>query len=256
VTTPYPTNEPASHWLLASLTGVAALVALLSFITGYRTAPRSSWSWASFTPPRSSPGDAIPIPKVESTIAPQSETDLLALVQAPRDAPLGGVVRDGGTLTIGKSAGFSCAVVPDNLPANYELNVRVTSREGDGLLIGFPVDGRRAMFTIDGFTGEPPDGKMRTALEMIDRYRPQDRDYPGKPRYGQLLKRNVISRITIRVVGNSISLTCDGKPVIDWSGDPGWLEIFGLFNQGSPRQMFVGSWASRYDVTSVTLKPL
>jgi hypothetical protein len=91
---------------------------------------------------------------------------------------------------------------------------------------------------------------------MIDGRRPHDRGYPGQSQYGQIFKRNVPSQLTLRVIRNTITLTCDGKPVSQWSGDPSRLDIFGAFNQGSPRQMFIGSWAATYDIESLTLKPI
>src|SRR5207253_2660693 len=115
---------------------------------------------------------------------------------------------------------------------------------------------RRCMLTIDGFLNEPPNKQTRTALETIDGRRPHDAGYTGEPHFGKLLKPNQESRLTIRVSSNSVTLTCDGKQVIDWSGDPARLGIYGLFDQGQPKRMFVGSWAAHYDVSSIALKPL
>lgn len=195
-------------------------------------------------------------PAVVPAVSKPGKIDLLALVETPRDVPLGEVVRENDVLSIRRRGGFTCAVVPYDLPPNYELELRVTPRDGEGLLIGVPIAGRRCMLTIDGFLNEPPTNDTRTALETIDGRRPQDPAYSGKPYFGKLLKPNEESRLTIRVRGASLTLTCDGKQVIQWSGDPARLGIFGLFNQGAPRRMFVGSWAAQYDVSGLTLQPL
>jgi hypothetical protein len=195
-------------------------------------------------------------PPVVPVTRQANEVDLLALVERPRDVPLGEVVRTGGVLSIRRRGGFTCAVVPHDMPSSYELDLHVTPREGEGLLIGVPIGGRRCMLTIDGFANEPPDKKTRTALETIDGHRPHDANYPGEPYVGKLLQPNVESKLTIRVASNSLTLTCDGKQIIRWSGDPARLGVYGLFNQGPPQRMFIGSWAASYDVDRLALRPL
>ena len=185
-----------------------------------------------------------------------NEIDLLALVERPRDVPLGEVVRTGNVMSIRRRGGFTCAVVPYDMPSSYELDVGVISRDGEGLLIGVPIGGRRCMLTIDGFGTEPPDKTTRTALETIDGHRPHDVNYPGDPFFGKLLQPNVQSKLTIRVADNSLTLTCDGKQIIQWSGDPARLGVYGLFNQGPPQRMFIGSWAASYDIDRLALRPL
>lgn len=215
-------------------------------------------------PPRGTPQVERPedkAPKGKNPAAPDNQVtaqsiDLLAMVETPRDVPQGEVVRGSEGLTMRRRGGFACAVVPFDFPASYELNLRVTPRGGEGLLIGLPIGGRRCMLTIDGFGNEPPDMKTRTALETIDGRRPHEPEYPGEPHVGKLLRPGVESQLSIRVSGDTLMLTCDGKPVLDWSGNPARLGIYGLFDHGSRRRMFVGAWAAEYEVSSLTLKPL
>lgn len=193
-------------------------------------------------------------PSVVPVSSPNQGVDLLKLVETPRDVPLGQVVRQNDILSIRRRGGFTCAVVPFDLPATYELELLVTPREGEGLLIGLPIGGKRCMLTVDGFLNEPPNKQTRTALETIDNRRPQDTGYQGEPYFGKLLTPGQESRLTIRVSSNSLTLSCDDKEVLNWSGEPSRLGIYGLFNQGGPKRMFVGSWAAQYDISRLTLK--
>jgi hypothetical protein len=250
-----PRDEAALPAVL-TIAGVGLMVlsffvGLLGVGSGYRrvsqpTGPAAYQTLATSAPPTDGGAE-------KSTSSP---TDLLALVNTNRDVPLPDVFRAGDKVTIRSRGGFTCAVIPYDVPRNYQLDIGVISRSGDGLLIGFPIGGRRAMFTIDGFTGEPPDGKMRTALETIDGFRPHERGYGGQSHYGQLLKRNIASTITVRVVDKTIMLSCDGRQVLQWSGEPSRLAIYGAFNQGPPQRMFIGSWAATYEVASLRLTRL
>lgn len=214
--------------------------------------------------PRTTAAPVETPPPVETpVVAPQTpapmptprreEIDLLALVQTPRDITQGEVRRDDAGLSIRRRGGFTCAVIPYDMPANYQLDLRVTRREGNGFLIGLPIGGRACMITVDGFSEF---GETRTALEMIDGRRPQEPSYTGKPHVGALLKVDAPVQLTVRVSGKSLQLACDGENVLEWNDDPTRLSVYGLFDQRQPKRLFIGSWAATYDIGNLKLQPL
>jgi hypothetical protein len=196
------------------------------------------------------PPSASGTPK--SNITLDGKVDLLALNRLP-EGDFGAIAKKSGRLIIKAGQASNFIVFDQELPNDYQLDLRVTPQKSDGLLISFPVAGRTTMLTVDGFRDK---GQVRTALDMIDNRRPHDAGYAGKSFFGQLMQPNAPANLQIQVQGGHVTLECDGKPIVDWNGDPARLGIYPLFDQHKPRQLSIGTWQAQYEIASLSVQPL
>jgi hypothetical protein len=184
-----------------------------------------------------------------------NKTDLLALIETPQHVRMGQATKSNGTLSILASNGFAMVEVPLKLPDDFQLDLEITPRNApDSVILGLAIGGRPCMVSIDGYrmNGSGP----RTALEMIDGARPQERRYPATPFAGQVLQSDTKAKVTVRVLGNSLQLICNGRQLFAWSGDPKRVAIHPLFGEHEDRSLFIGTWQSHYDISSFTFEPL
>ncbi len=157
---------------------------------------------------------------VASTVAPdsgRSETiDLLPHIDPRLDAVGPPWILDGGTLV---SPPFPRCLLQIRYspPTAYRWTV-VAERTvgGDSLNLVLTVGDQRTMVVLDGFDGQT------SGLDMLDGRRANDNE---TTRRGANFQQHRSHVIVCTVTPSSVRVTCDGKTVIQWSGDASRLAL-------------------------------
>lgn len=173
--------------------------------------------------------------------------DLLAEVNLPRDQVRGEwKMEDGNLITAPDEA--ATLLVPFPVPAEYTLTVVAERIAGDGsLCIGLVVGGRQTMLALEGWD------MMASGLNTVGGRTADDNPTtfrspvfpPGEP-----------GTIVCSVRRSAVRVSCNGRHVMDWSGDPGQLDLDRRFWTDIPAgQLFLGTWSGTFRVSKMELAP-
>jgi hypothetical protein len=218
---------------------------------------------------RESP-DEIPLPPkvtdaadadaglAQTTLAlPAGESlDLLAEFSDPKQIELHSVLGnwsfDGRALTSPKTFGARIELpAKTKLPENYELVVIAEPLdEPNSLILGQQMSGTRFL-TLINFQAGP--GRTVSALENVDG---QNFDSGPTTVDGVQLKKNQLTQIVVRVQKNLVTVDCDGRSLIRWSGDAKRLSLSDYWATKHTDRLFLGAYDCRYRFHRVTLTPL
>lgn len=131
--------------------------------------------------------------------------------------------------------------IPLSPPDEYLLELIVERQSGkDALRIGFVAGGRQASVMIDGWGGTV------TALREIDG-KPGNKNETSHPTTMLLTPKPVSIRVA--VLKSGISVACDGRLLVDWSGDVRRLPA-------APGGLYLRSWSDIFRITKVQLTPI
>ena len=140
-------------------------------------------------------------------------------------------------------------VIPCAVPPQYTLTVVAERAAGNGSLnIGLIVGGRQTMLALEGWgimasglntvNGRTADNNATTFRSPVFR--------PGKP-----------GTIVCTVRRSSVQVSCNGQPVMDWSGDPRQLDLDRRFWTNVPAdKLFLGAWSATFRISELELVPL
>ncbi|HWB11625.1 MAG TPA: hypothetical protein VG826_20510 [Pirellulales bacterium] len=173
--------------------------------------------------------------------------DVLKSIDLERDRVHGEWQYDGHALVSPADDFRSRLQVPAIVPESYQLDIVAQRESGnDCLALMVPVAGAQGTLIIDGHGG------TLAGLQMID---------------GQMIDANETRRETsvfadgkrhlarLTVQKNHVRLLCDGKPIVDWSGDVSRLNSFEPLPPYNDR-IYLGTWHSRYRLTQIKLRSL
>jgi hypothetical protein len=179
------------------------------------------------------PVDPAPAKATTGSLSPQAAgTDLLSSLAKdgdpangfadPMPPTQGEVALDKHGLTLitphGKSRTTQIAL-PVTPSENYRISFKVERLEaGFGINIGLVVGGARVMLVIDGSS------KHKSGLEGPDGMSIHDSANPTVYT-GSLLTLHQPTQVVCTVVGNSLTVECDGKQIIQWEGSPAGLTV-------------------------------
>jgi hypothetical protein len=174
--------------------------------------------------------------------------NLLAQINPPRDQVRGEWKMENGNLITARNEAATL-VIPFPVPAEYTLTVVAERIAGNGSLnIGLVVGGRQTMLALEGW------GIMASGLNTVGG-RTADSNAttfkspvfpPGKP-----------GTIVCSVRRSGVRVSCNGRPVMDWSGDPEQLDLDRRFWTDIPAgQLFLGAWSGTFRVSKMELAPL
>ncbi|MCL4678129.1 MAG: S1C family serine protease [Alphaproteobacteria bacterium] len=169
--------------------------------------------------------DVPTIPVAAAAETPPEPVDVLALVDLQRDGLMGSWTREGSSLAT-PAAMRTVLLVPQTPPEDYRWSAVVERLGGhESLNFCLAVGGRQTMVVLEGF------GSYTRGLNLLD----------GRPALqnatttrGQVFRPGVASTIvcTVRRAGAahySVQVECDGRTVVDWTGDPTRLSLDGRF---------------------------
>jgi len=176
--------------------------------------------------------------------------DLIARIDPARDRVSGEWSRVEGRLESNKQYGARIEI-PFRPPEEYVLTAIVEPLdEPNGLILGQRSGDRRFLVLIH-YTrpGQPP----ASALEDVDG---RNVDGNATTLRGPLLAKNRLSAIVCTVRKDRVTVTCDGRPVIDWRGEPGRLSLSNYWNTPHAEHLFLGAYDCRYRFHRVSLTPI
>lgn len=200
------------------------------------------------------PVDVDPTDRMPTTPGEAGEAiDLLALVNPARDGVSGewtqGEVEGRSELLAPR--GFGARIeLPYAPPEAYRLTLVVEPLdEPHGLSIGLRSGGNRFLALL-GF-GTP--GTRASALENVD-----GRNVADSPTRigGDVFVKNRPALIVCTVLPGGVAVTVDGRPWIDWKGDPARLSLSDYWQTPRQEALFLGAYDCRYRFLRVTLEPL
>jgi hypothetical protein len=180
-----------------------------------------------------------------------SETvDLLSLVDPERDRVSGQWTRGDGRLQSNKQYG-SRVEIPYQPPEEYILTaVCEPLDEPNGLILGQRVGDRRFLVLINySRPNQPP----ASALENVDGL---NVDRNATTLRAQLLAKSRPSAVVCTVREGGVTVTCDGRPVIDWKGQPSRLSLSDYWRTPHQNALFLGAYDCRYRFHRLTLTPI
>ena len=131
-----------------------------------------------------------------------------------KDVVAGEWVREKGGLAVSVGE-FSVMNLHAKMPANYELKVRLTRRDGtEGIFVGFPVGKARANLNIGGWSN------TMTGLETIGGKGVDEADETLKHAEGidNGIAYEYVVRVTVKPDKVTINVTENGKQLSKWEG--------------------------------------
>lgn len=192
---------------------------------------------------------ALPAGARDSGGLPREGIDLLRLIDVEKDAVAGTWTLDGKTL-VSPSLQFGRLAVPYVVPEEYDLRI-VAERRGPGnsLSVGLSQGGRQFLVIFDGVEREP-----KTGLDLVD----------GKPFYdnattyrgGVTFSEVRPTTVVIAVRQKRVLVLVDGRPVVDWKGDPARLSLWASWFMHRQDTLFLGAWTSPQRVRRMELFPV
>jgi len=204
--------------------------------------------------------DAMPLPPPSTTAPPHRDStspvrwdetvDLLSLIDPKRDRVVGDWKMQNGCLESNKQYGARIQI-PYQPPREYVMTVIVEPLDDpNGLIIG-QRSGDRRFLTLFNFVreGQPP----ASALEDIDGLNVGRNATTVR---AKLLEKNRLSAIVCTVREKGVTVTCDGRSLIDWHGDSSRLSLSAYWQTPNRKTLFLGAYDCRYRFHRVTLAPV
>lgn len=184
----------------------------------------------------------------DSEIDPRDEVDLLSLVDVDKDGVSG--KWSSGERTLESPKAFGARIeLPYEPPEEYRLTVIAEPLdEPNGLLLGQRSGDRRFVTLVGYATGKLPS----SALENVDGKNVGN----ATTVEGRFLKKGRPSQIVVAVRKGSVTVTVDGREIIDWKGDRARLSLSDYWKTPHENVLFLGAYDCRYRFTRVTLQPL
>lgn len=156
-------------------------------------------------------------PGAESqTVADTKEiVDLISLIDTSRDAVTGDWSRDRSAIE--STGGRAILAIPVEPPRDYRWTVVIERKIGNGSInLVIPVGDRQTMIVLEGF------GQKVNGLNLISG-RSADRNETTS--HTTVFKNGEPTTIVCTVHGMTVSVTCNGKRIINWQGSPAQLSL-------------------------------
>lgn len=157
----------------------------------------------------------------------------------------------GGEPTLLSPKEFGARIeIPHRAPNAYRLTVVVTPLdEPNGLVLGQRAATGRFLALLDFRLG---DGRA-SALENVDGRNVQEN--PTRVD-GAVFRRGRPALVVCTVRDDGVEVQVDGRPIIDWRGDPSRLSLAGYWATPDATALFLGAYDCRYRFHRVTLESL
>ncbi|MBA4017129.1 MAG: hypothetical protein C0483_08155 [Pirellula sp.] len=198
-------------------------------------------------------GSGVPGGPLRPALVAGQSVDLLAQVDPARDARVGAWKMADGVLNV-PSGGFVSLELPVDVAPSFRLDLTATRLSGGkGLTVGFPVDGHdtRVFFDSD-VTGM---GRV-SSLDIVDGLGFNSPQFSAQRYLGEVLNVGKPISLTVEVTPNSVTLSADGKQILQWQGRGSSLSInMREQYQVPPRALWLGSMSSEFTISKLTYTP-
>lgn len=201
-------------------------------------------------PPAPPPKETPPKEDPSIETATDGPVDLLALIDPQRDAVSGRWRFEGRTLVT--EAGERVRLqVPYAPPDRYLLTMAVERtrqhKHLSDLCVGLVIGGRQTMLVIDGWFG------ATSGLHRLDGKTGGENQSTRK---GRILTTGQSHLLVFAVDRSGLRVTCDGRAVFDWRGDPRRLSMSLDWAVPDRTQLLLGHWNSDFSISRLELRPL
>jgi hypothetical protein len=200
-------------------------------------------------PPLTSRESSLDLSPSATDFVDRPEINLLPLIDLDQGPLADGWTVDDGRLVGPKHYGARIEV-PYEPPAEYRLTVIAEPLdEPNGLILGQRSGGNRFLVLLNFANGEIPS----SALENVD-----GRNVATGPTTvrERLFVRDRPSEIICTVRKDSVSVTVDGRNVIEWEGDAGRLSLSDYWSTPTENALFVGAYDCSYRFRRIGLTPI
>jgi hypothetical protein len=178
------------------------------------------------------------------------EVDLLAMIDVSRDWQTGQWVKEDGVLLSPKQFGARIEI-PWKPATEYEMTVVVEALdEPNGLILG-QRSGENRFLTLVNY--QRNGAAALSALENIDGANVGQNE---TTRDEVFLQKGRVSQIICTVRRDSVTVTCDGRSVVEWEGRPDQLSLSDYWKTPSETALFLGAYNCRYRFHRVTITPI
>jgi len=170
--------------------------------------------------------------------------DLLKMIDPKKDSVSGDWKLEKDALIMPAGTPTAWLQIPYTPPDEYDLRIVAARKSGTtDLFIGLVGGGKNMLLHIDG------NGGTVGGIETIDGKRWDDNEttFRNQKQFGD----NKPHTVMISVRKNSLTMSVDGKSLINWKAD--YSKLSGETNIPNPKALFVGNWESSYEVTQIQL---
>jgi len=178
----------------------------------------------------------------------RTEIDLISMIDPKADAIVGEWTVDVKTLVQTRITGMARVQPPYQPPEEYQLEMTVESRGGEGVAITIPTGETQTTVALDGFGSAYISG-----IGLIDGKWTDQNETSKK---GRLLEPNKPTPIVIVVRRNSIVVTVNGKPTFDWKGEFKRLSTHQNYSTKTPKTFAFGAYAGSFAFSRAVLIPI
>ncbi|HLF91871.1 MAG TPA: hypothetical protein VJB14_00270 [Planctomycetota bacterium] len=201
------------------------------------------------SPPATEPAPSKPAPlPATAKPAPEGPVDLIKMLDPQKDAVAGTWTRD-GDLLMSPAIPFGRIQLPALPPDEYDLTLSVERKSGvDSFNIGLTSGGRPCVVILDGMKNGDTSG-----IDIVGGKGFMENETTFK---GRLLLQDQPAQVVCSVRKDRITVSVDGKKIIDWTGSPAKLSAYRGWAVPEPRALFVGSYESGFRVQNLVLSPV
>lgn len=199
--------------------------------------------------------EVIPLDRLKNTRAPAAATpapaagviDLLDLIRISEDS-ISGTWGFFDRALVTSRTPRGRLQIPCIPPEEYDLNLTVTRKDGtDSLNLGIVFGGRQAMIVLDGHNG------IESWLSLAGTTGTGDNDTRVATR---IFKWGRPVPLTVSVRKGAVSVSSQGKTLIDWKGSPNDLELHPEFRVLNDQALLIASWDTMFKIDEMTLHPV
>lgn len=175
----------------------------------------------------------------------ESEVDLLKRIDPLRDAVHGTWKLDKGVLETSATPNGRLQV-PYDLPVEYDLTVVAELRgDSESLNLGLSAEGRQFLVVLNGWGGTV------SGLQLVNGRGANANETSVR---GPVFTKNKPSAIVCSVRRNCVTVTVDGRKVIDWATNYSQVQLDESWKCPKSDQPILGSYSTSFLISKVSLK--
>jgi hypothetical protein len=176
------------------------------------------------------------------------DVDLLSLVRLDEHVVSGTWKKTSEGALLSPAEPEARVQIPYVPPEEYDLRVVALRKSSDfrSFHIGLVAGGRQFLVSLDGFGG-------RGFLEYLDA---KPSEEPGSVYEGWALKEKRPLTISCSVRRSHLTVSVEGRTVIDWGGDYKRLSLPHHWRVEDEQALLLGVFKSRYEISEITLTPV
>lgn len=250
---PAPQSSPATSTTIVPTTSGSEPAANTPTVGPTTTSPQPPVNPSAVVSVTTIQPQAAPIQPAVEPPTTGTAIDVLKLINVNRDA-LKGQWQRLGSGNVSAPNGVQCAALelPIDPPEQYVLTVhsiRPQASSPGTLVIGLVSQGSPFVVVVDG------NGKV--GLEMVDgrMFNANETTHAGGVYPGTSGTSAASTVFVCTVLKSRVKVTVDGKPIIDWQGDPRRLSLFNVWPVRNRRRLFVGAHSTHL-IRKLELAPI